>query len=99
MLETSKNADIKKDSLALYGLPEVCKNERIKKISLPRYPPTLRRPKKAHRGPVGGVMYKNRAILWERGSPPTCWLLGNHHGDRRGEVFPTLEQFPGKGKL
>ena len=31
MLETSKNADIKKDSLALYGLPKVCKNERIKK--------------------------------------------------------------------
>lgn len=69
MLKTSKNADIKKDSLALYGLPEVCKNERIKKISLPRYPPTLRRPKKAHRGPVGGVMYKNRAILRERGPP------------------------------
>ncbi len=23
----------------MYGLPKVCKNERIKKISLPRYPP------------------------------------------------------------
>ena len=37
--ETPKNADIKKDSLALYGLPEAHKTRRIKKISLPRYPP------------------------------------------------------------
>ena len=75
--KTSKNADRKKDSLALYGLPKVRKISHIKKISLPRYPPTLWRPKKAHRGPAWGVLYKNRAILWERRAPPPSgsWVI------------------------
>ena len=59
----------KKDSLALYGLPKAHKISHIKKISLPRYPPTLRRPRETPRGPARGVVYKNRAILWERGAP------------------------------
>ena len=61
--KTSKNANIKKDSLALYGLPKVCKTTHTKKISLPRYPPTLWRPRETHRGPVGGGISNSGGLI------------------------------------
>ena len=108
--EMSKNADIKKDSLALYGLPEAHKTRHIKKISLPRYPPTLRRPRETHRRPAWGVMYKNRAILRERGAPLPAgsWVITTGTGvgkyfqlwrsDRAGEPLP-LQKEKGRGTM
>ena len=61
--ETPKNADRKKDSLALYGLPEAHKTRRIKKISLPRYPPTLRRPRETHRRPAWGSVSNSGGVI------------------------------------
>ena len=77
--ETPKNADRKKDSLALYGLPEAHKTRRIKKISLPRYPPTLWRPRETHRGPAGG----------ERAPAALCCEPTDPAGET---VFPTLAE-------
>ena len=61
----------------MYGRPKVRKISHIKKISLPRYPPTLWRPRETHRRPAWGVLYKNRAILWERRAPPPSgsWVI------------------------
>lgn len=45
------------------GCPKRAKSRTQKKISLPRYPPTLWRPKKAHRGPAWGSVSNSGGVI------------------------------------
>lgn len=76
MLETSKNAD-KKGFVGIVLAAQSVQKRAHKKDFVTTVSPTLWRPRETHQGPAGGVVYKNRAILWERGSPLPAgsWLI------------------------